>query len=77
MRILACLFLIALVEDNGETALSAVVAILVVGHEDSSTALGSSALTAKTVDLSVTVDLVVLEDGKGVLHTHKKKETIK
>ena len=31
-------------------------------YEDTSTALGRGALTAKTLDLAIRVDLVVLED---------------
>ena len=32
-------------------------------HEDTSTALGRRALTTETLDLTVRVDLVVLQDG--------------
>lgn len=39
----------------------------VTTYEDTSTALGGGALTAKTLDLAVRVHLVVLEDGHLVL----------
>ena len=54
--------LFGLVEDVGEVALSAVLAVVHGGHEDTGTALGLGALAAEALDLAVTVDLVVLED---------------
>lgn len=54
----ACLGL----DTEGEVALTAVVAISVLGHEDTSTAGG--ALLTKTDDLAVVIDTVVLQDGK-------------
>ena len=47
---------------EGVTAATAGVAVVVVGHEDTSTADG--ALTSQTGDLSALVDLVVLQNGK-------------
>merc|ERR1719160_2176220 len=58
------LLVLGLVEHVGKTALAAVLAIEVGGHEDSGTTLLGRALTAQTVDLAVVVHLVVLEDGK-------------
>lgn len=45
-------------------AFTAVVTIFVGGHEDSGTAGLAGALATQTVDLTVFVDLVVLEDGE-------------
>lgn len=59
-RVVARLF--GLVENVGEVALSAVLAVVHGGHEDTSTALRLGALTAEALDLAITVDLVVLED---------------
>ena len=53
--------LFGLVENVGKVALSAVLAVVHGSHEDTSTALGLGALTAETLDLAITVDLVVLE----------------
>jgi len=53
-----------LLEDVGEATLSAVLAVLVVGHEDSSAAELVGALAPQAGDLAVLVDLVVLEDGE-------------
>merc|ERR1711978_621823 len=58
------LLVLGLVEHVGKTALAAVLAIEVGGHEDSGTTLLGRALTAQTVDLAVVVHLVVLEDGE-------------
>merc|ERR1719209_798883 len=58
------LLVLGLVEHVGETALAAVLTVEVRGHEDSSSALLSRALTAQTVDLAIVVNLVVLEDGQ-------------
>merc|ERR1719499_1984262 len=57
------LLVLGLVEHVGKTALAAVLAIKVGGHEDSGTTFFSRALAAQTVDLAVVVHLVVLEDG--------------
>lgn len=46
----------------GETALAAVLTVLVERHEDTSAALGGRALAAQTLDLAVRVDLIVLQD---------------
>ena len=54
---------LGLVEGVGQTALTAILTVLVVGHEDTSTALLSRALTAQAGDL-VIINLVVLEDGE-------------
>merc|ERR1719393_930504 len=58
------LLVLGLVEHVGKTALAAVLAIEVGGHEDSSTALLGRTLTAQTVDLAVVIHLVVLEDSE-------------
>ena len=47
---------------EGVTAATAGVAVVVVGHEDTSAA--DRALTSQTGDLSALVDLVVLQNGK-------------
>ena len=46
----------------GQAALSTVLAILVEGHEDTSTALSRRAFTAEALDLAVGLDLVVLQN---------------
>lgn len=46
---------------EGETALSAVLAVEVVGHEDTGTARLVGALASQARDLAVAVDLVVLQ----------------
>jgi hypothetical protein len=51
----------------GQVALAAVLAVKVVGHEDSGATHGVSALTAKTNDLALGVHLVELQSGKGDL----------
>jgi hypothetical protein len=53
-----------LLEDIGQTATSAVLTIVVPGHEDTGSAGLGGALTAETGDLAVTIDLVELEDGQ-------------
>merc|ERR1719191_2376634 len=58
------LLVLGFVEHVGKTALAAVLAIEVGGHEDSGTTLLGRALTAQTVDLAIIVHLVVLEDGE-------------
>lgn len=60
----ASLSLSLLVEHVGETALSAVLAIVVRSHEDTSTTLSLGALSPEAGDLSVVIHLVVLEDGE-------------
>jgi len=47
----------------GQAALAAVLTIFVEGHEYTSTTGRSRALAAKTFDLAIRVDLVVLQDG--------------
>jgi len=56
--------LFRVVEDVGEVALAAVLTIVHSSHEDTSTALVSGALSPQTLNLSVTVDLVVLKHGQ-------------
>jgi hypothetical protein len=56
--------LFRVVEDVGEMALAAVLAVVHSSHEDTSTALLLRALPPQTLDLSVTVDLVVLKNGQ-------------
>ena len=50
-------------EGIGQTALATVLAIIVEGHEDTSTALRGRAFTTKALDLAVGLDLVVLQNG--------------
>jgi len=50
-------------EGVGQTALATVLAIIVEGHEDTSTALRGRAFTTKALDLAVGLDLVVLQNG--------------
>jgi hypothetical protein len=54
--------LFGLVENVGEMAAAAVLAVVHGSHEDTSTALGLRALPPEALDLAITVDLVVLED---------------
>jgi len=56
--------LFLLVEDVGEVAAAAVLAVVHGGHEDTGTAGVGGALAAETLNLAVGVDLVVLEDGQ-------------
>ena len=49
-------------EGVGQTTLAAVLAILVEGHEDTSTTLGSRAFTAEALDLAIGLDLIVLQN---------------
>jgi hypothetical protein len=56
--------LFGLVENVGEVAASAVLAVVHGSHEDTSTALGLRALTPEALDLAVAVDLVVLKDSE-------------
>jgi hypothetical protein len=53
--------LLGLVENIGEVALAAVLAVVHRGHENTGTALLGGALASKTLNLAVTVHLVVLE----------------
>ena len=55
---------LVLLEDVGETTLAAVLAVLVIGHEDTGSAGLGRALAPEAGDLAVLVDLVVLEDGE-------------
>merc|ERR1739838_613202 len=56
--------LFGLVEDVGQVAATAVLAVVHGSHEDTSTALGLGALAAETLDLAIAVNLVVLEHGE-------------
>jgi len=47
----------------GEATLATVLAVVVEGHENASTALGSRTLPPQALDLSIGVDLIVLENG--------------
>ncbi|ORX81402.1 hypothetical protein K493DRAFT_94900 [Basidiobolus meristosporus CBS 931.73] len=58
------LVLAFLLEDIGETALAAVLTVMMPGHEDTSTALGGRTFASETGDLTVLVDLVVLENSQ-------------
>lgn len=49
-------------EHVGKVALATVLSVLVPCHEDTGTALGCRALSAETLESSVGVDLVVLQD---------------
>ena len=53
----------ALLEHEGELALSAVLTVPVPAHKDTGTALRRGALTTEALDVAIAVDLVVLEDG--------------
>ena len=55
------LFILGLVEDIGEAALAAILAIEHGSHEDAGTTLLGGTLAPQTVDLAVVVDLVVLQ----------------
>lgn len=54
--------LFGLVEDVCQVAATTVLTVVHSGHEDTSAALGLRALTAKALDLAITIDLVVLQD---------------
>ena len=56
--------LLGIVEDVRQVATSAVLTIVHGGHEDTSTTSLARTLTPETLDLAVTVDLVVLEHGE-------------
>ena len=49
-------------EGVGQTALAAVLTILVEGHEDTGTTLSSGTFTAKALNFSVRFDLIILQD---------------
>jgi hypothetical protein len=51
-----------LVENVGEVAAAAVLAVVHGGHEDTGTTLGRRALPPQALNLAVTVDLVEFED---------------
>src|SRR5690554_2358492 len=53
-----------LLEDVGQAAASAVLTVVVPGHEDTGAAGLGGALTTKTGDLAVVVDLVELENSQ-------------
>jgi len=56
--------LFGLVEDVGQVAATAVLAVVHGSHEDTSATLGLGALAAETLNLAIAVDLVVLEDSE-------------
>lgn len=56
--------LLALVKDVGEVALSAVLTVVHGSHEDTGPTLVSWALSSETLDLSIAINLVVLEDSQ-------------
>merc|ERR1711970_526151 len=58
------LLVFRLVEAVSQTTLSTVVPVKVAGHEHTSSALVSGALTTQTVDLAILIDLVVFEHSK-------------
>ncbi|ORY07323.1 hypothetical protein K493DRAFT_106674 [Basidiobolus meristosporus CBS 931.73] len=58
------LVLTFLLEDVGKAALATVLTVMMPSHEDTSTALGGRTLTSETGDLTVLVDLVVLENSQ-------------
>jgi hypothetical protein len=58
------LSILTLLEDVGQTALSAVLTVMMPSHEDTSTALGVGAFTTKTSDLARLVNLVVLKNSQ-------------
>jgi hypothetical protein len=58
------LHLLLLVEDVGEMAAAAVLAVVHGGHEDTSTTCLAWALPPQTLDLAIAIDLVVLEHGQ-------------
>ena len=53
--------LLGLVKDICQVASTTILTVLHGGHEDTSTALGGWALTSQAFDLSITINLVVLE----------------
>ncbi|KAI8049535.1 hypothetical protein BDF22DRAFT_184454 [Syncephalis plumigaleata] len=64
VRVHVCLGLLLAVENKGQTALAAVLTVKVSSHEDTGAALLVGALTTKTGNLTVLIDLVVLENSK-------------
>lgn len=59
--------LFRVIEDVGQVALAAVLTVVHGSHEDTSAALWSGAFSPQTLDLAITVDLVVLEHSQLVL----------
>lgn len=55
-------FLFGLVEDVGEVAATAILAVVHSSHEDTSTASVLGALAPQALNLAITINLVVLED---------------
>jgi len=53
-----------LVEDVGQVATSTVLTIVHSSHENAGTAVGSGAFSAETLDLSIPINLVVLENSQ-------------
>ena len=53
-----------LVDQVGESALSAVLTVLVVGHEDTTTTVLTGALAPQPSDLALVADLVILQGSK-------------
>ena len=58
------LLVLRFVEDIGKTTLSAVLTVVMGGHEDAGSTLLGRTLTSQTVDLPVVVHLVVLQHGQ-------------
>merc|ERR550519_1180263 len=56
--------LIQLFDQVGEATLSAVLTVLVVGHEDTTTTVLAGALTPQPSDLALVSDLVILQGSK-------------
>jgi len=61
-RVSDCLLFFGFVEDVGEMATAAVLAIEVSRHKDAGAAVLVGTLTSQTSDLSILVDLVIFED---------------
>lgn len=53
--------LLALVKNIGQVASTAVLSVVHSSHEDTSTAVGVGALSSKSLNLAIAIDLVVLE----------------
>ena len=56
--------LIELLNQVGEATLSAILPVLVVGHEDTATTILAGTLSPQTGDLSLVTDLVILQSSK-------------
>merc|ERR1719232_15944 len=56
--------LFQLLDQVGQAALAAVLTVLVVGHEDATTAVLAGALSPQPGDLSLVTDLVILKGGQ-------------